>query len=109
MASNMINAQMFWPYVVTIPNSVVTMPGDLKESESCEDTKTNPPCDFCEGKTTGSTYDMGTQGKRWNICSATLCWQAAYSQKDRVYNGLVDCLQTRKDVLRWTEEKNKKR
>lgn len=69
----------------------------------------HPFCDFCEGKTTGSTYDQETQGKRWNICNAPRCWQAAYSQKDRIYNGLVDCRQTRLDVLRWTDEKNGKK
>ncbi len=98
-----ITSQMFWPTVM-IPNVPVTTPGDLKPTE--QEPIEHPECDFCDGKTTGSTYDQECQGKRWAICNAPRCWQAAYSQKDRLYNGLVDCVQTRRDVLEWTDRKN---
>lgn len=66
-----------------------------------------PSCEFCDGPTHGNTYDIGSQGRKWDICLNSRCWKAADYQKDRIYNGLVDCMQTRKDVLRWMDDREK--
>lgn len=107
----LITAQMYWPYMTTLPATTLNTNGLSvveKEDEPCEEPKVYPPCDFCEGKILGSTYDVGTQGKRWNICETPRCWSAAYLHKDRIYNCLVDCQQTRKDTLKWSDSKAKK-
>ena len=52
-------------------------------------------CDFCEQQRTGVTL----HARGWKVCPG--CSSAAKAQAERIYAGLVDCPETRRDALRW--------
>lgn len=106
--------QMWFTYTINpAPMNVNLTPNPLtglgKEAEPCEEVKIYPPCEFCQKSSYGSTYETGSRGNRWSICEDPSCWSAARLQVDRIYNGLVDCAETRRDVLRYAIEKNKRK
>lgn len=57
------------------------------------------PCSFCDTPTNNSTNEK----HGWHICPKPSCNMGAAAQVDRIYAGLVDCPETRRDARAWAE------
>lgn len=74
-------------------------PHTLKQTEEPATPQQPCPCAFC-----GTPTLLKDDKHGWPRCGTANCYLAADAQSQRVYAGLVDCEQTRKDALRWVEK-----
>lgn len=58
-------------------------------------------CSFCDEDTTNPVHPK----HGWHTCDTNACQLAEAAQVERLYAGLVDCPETRRDALRWAERK----
>lgn len=86
------------PYFAST-GGIVWTPAPAPDCGSTAISTTKYPCSFCAEPTDHS------RNKDWHVCVRPTCQMASAAQAERVYAGLIDCPETRRDALAWAKRK----